>query len=158
MPLPPEATYSTAEEAKRAIEEWAAQYNYAFSKLRSRARSGGRKKEVWCCDRHGKPPSIDSQHHTNQQRLRRTSSRKTDCQFSINIVEVKVDNSTCWEVRHREPKFCVHNHPPSSSPWSHPIHRHLGDQEIRQLKEFHDSGKRYARKKEILLIVNRYQA
>src|SRR6266487_1428453 len=86
MPLPPEATYSTAEEAKIAIQEWAAQHNYAFAKHRSKGRSGGRTKDVWYCDRFGKPPSTDIQHHTHQERQRYTATRKTDCQFSINVV------------------------------------------------------------------------
>lgn len=147
MPLPPEATYPTAEEAREAVQEWAAQHNYAFSKRRSKGRSGGRTKEVWDCDRHGKPPSTDFQHHTHQEWQRYTSTQKTDCQFSINIVEVKSGTSTCWEIRHREAQFSIHNHSPSLSPWSHSIHRRLGKEELDKLQEFYNSGKRLIRNK-----------
>ena len=94
---------------------------------------------MWICDRYGDPPSLDSQHHTGQPRIQRTSSRKTGCKCSISVVEV---NATRWEVRKRlEPQFQVHNHPPSCSPWSHPTHRRLGTQDINRLKELHSSGR-----------------
>ncbi len=137
MPLPPKATYLSAEEAKEAIEKWAAQYNYAFTKLCSKPVNGSQRKEVWACDQSGQPPSSDNQHHTNQACQCCTSSRKTGCKFSVNLVEV---NPTCWEVRYHEAQFCTYNHTPSSSQWSHPTHRQLGKEEIDKLRELHSAG------------------
>jgi hypothetical protein len=137
MPLLPEATYSSAKEAEGAIMGWAVRYNYAFMKLRSKSINTGRRKQVWGCDRSGQPPPSNSQLNTNQARQRHTSSRKTGCKFSINLVEV---NPTCWEIRHREAQFCAHNHSPSLSLWSHPIHRQLGKEEMDKLRELHSAG------------------
>ena len=139
MPLLLEAIYTFAIEAKESIQSWAAQHGYAFVKRRCIKLSGGRVKYNWDCDRHGEPPSLDSQHHTRQPRIRNSSSRKTGCKCSISVIEV---NATSWEVRKRPGlEYQVHNHPPSQSAWSHSAHRHFGTQEINKLRELHDSGK-----------------
>ncbi len=141
MPLPPQASYSSAEKVEDAIRDWAAKYKYALIKRRSRIRnSAGWKTDVWICDRHGEPPSLEIQRHTQQPRQRRTSSRKTGCLFSINVVQVDWNS---WEVRHRPGlQYQQHNHLPSRSPWSHPSHRHFSKQEVDRLAELHRASKK----------------
>jgi hypothetical protein len=135
--LPPEGTFHSEEEVADMLHKWAMEHRFAFVKQRSRTKNkAGHKVTLWACDRYGEPPLLPK--HSNQPRQRRTSSRKTGCQFSINVVQISKDN---FEIRHRPDKlhYC-HNHILSHSPWSHPTNRHLNIELRDKLKDFHDTG------------------
>jgi hypothetical protein len=139
MPLPPEAIYSSSTELYESIQAFARENDYCFRIGRStRINNGPRQAITYTCDRCGQRPPEKHAEKTLQARKRRTSSRKTGCQFSINAIQV---NDTTWELRHRsDPKFHHHNHQPSSSYTSHPTHRRLNLEEIEEMKQLHDAG------------------
>ena len=140
MPLPPEAIYSSKEELYASIQAWAAQYHYAFRIGRSTKISNGpRVKITYNCDRCGAPPPESHPQHYPQSRTRSTSTRKTNCKFSIVAIQ---RTDTEWELRHRPSReFSIHNHPPSQSISSHPAHRRLAQAEINQAKALYNTGK-----------------
>jgi hypothetical protein len=136
--LPPEGTFHSEEEVADMLHKWAMEHRFAFVKQRSRTKNkAGHKVTVWACDRYGEPSLLPK--HSNQPRQRHTSSRKTGCQFSINVVQISGDN---FEIRHRPDKLHhCHNHIPSCSPWSHPTHRYLNRELLDKLKELYETGK-----------------
>src|SRR5436190_21391091 len=126
MPLPPENFYTTEEEMWTSIQAWAAQHKYAFRVGRSKPIGGNRKKILYQCDRCGKLP-VENRPRDDPRRphdrIRSTSSKKTGCMFSVNGIMVDAHH---WEIRYRpDPKFSVHNHPPSHSAMAHASHRRL---------------------------------
>jgi hypothetical protein len=139
MPLPPEAVYSSKEELYRAIQAWAAQHHYAFRIGRSKTiNNGPRVKIVYNCDRCGQPPPTHHPQKCLQARIRQTTTRKTDCQFSVLAVQC-IDIK--WELRHRPgANHSIHNHPPSQSASSHPVHRKLAQAVIDQARSLHNAG------------------
>jgi hypothetical protein len=139
MPLPPMATYSSKEELYEAIQVFAAQHHYAFTIGRSnKINKGPRIKIFYNCDRYGPPPpEIHPQDYTHD-RKRRTTSRKTNCQFSIVAIQ---HTDTLWEVRYRPGiEYSIHNHLPSQSISSHPAHRKLAQAEMNQARSLHNAG------------------
>ena len=124
MPLPPEAIYSSKEELYTSIQAWAAQHHYAFRIGRSnKINNSPRLKIFYNCDRYGPPPPENHPQDHLQARKRYTTTRKTNCQFSIVAIQ-HID--TQWEVRYRPgTEHSIHNHPPSQSISSHPAHRKL---------------------------------
>ncbi len=134
MPLPPEAIYSSQKELYTSIQAWAAQYHYAFRIERSKKiHNGIRTKVLYSCDRAGRVPPQSSLH-----RKRQTATRKTGCQFSITAIE-RTDGQ--WELRYRPGvEYNIHNHPPSQSTSSHPVHRKLSQVEINQARSLHNAG------------------
>ena len=128
--LPPEAQCCSNDELLEAIQGWAAERGYAFTVKRSRTTVSSKKRIENFCDRHTPPAS------TSRPRIRKTSSRRTNCLFSI--IAREADNAT-WQVCHRsQSKFHSHNHGPSPGRKAHPSHRALSDgvrQQIRQLRK-----------------------
>jgi hypothetical protein len=140
MPLPPEATYSSKEELYASIQAWAIQHHYAFRIGRSaKIHNTIRNRIQYNCDRCGPPPPLNHPEHSLQARKRQTTTRKTGCQFSIIARE---GINTQWELRHRPGiEYSIHNHPPSQSISSHPVHRKLAQAEINQARSLHNAGK-----------------
>jgi hypothetical protein len=140
MPLPPEAIYSSKEELYASIQAWAAQHSYAFRIGRSnKINTGPRIKIFYNCDRCGPPPPENHPEHSLQARKRQTTTRKTNCQFSIVAIQY---TDTQWKLCHRPSiKYSVHNHPPSQSTSSHPAHRKLAQAEMNQARSLHNTGK-----------------
>jgi hypothetical protein len=139
MPLPPEAIYNSKEELYTAIQAFAAQHYYAFTIGRSKKiNNGPRTKIIYNCDRYGLPPPNNGPQNHLQVRKRHTTTRKTNCQFSVLAVEL---SNTQWELRHKPAiENSVHNHPPSQSISSHPVHRKLAQAEINQAKSLPNAG------------------
>jgi hypothetical protein len=140
IPLPPEATYSSKEELYTSIQTWAAQHHYAFSISRSaKINKGVRTRILYSCDRYGRPPPANHPERSLQPRKRQTATRKTGCQFSVVAIEC---GDAQWELRHRPgTQNSIHNHPPSHSTSSHPVHRKLAQAEINEARSLHNSGK-----------------
>jgi hypothetical protein len=135
MPLPPESVFSTREELAEYLKEWSATFNYGFRICRTRQKSPTRKVVIYECDRAGSPPSIDGP----KERIRRVSSRKTQCKFSIKAVETATGS---WEIRHRpDPQFAVHNHLPSLAAAAHYQHRRFDTDEKDIARQLFDAGK-----------------
>jgi hypothetical protein len=130
--LPPEAIFSSRSELVTAINDWASDRGYAFVARRSsKAKTLSQALTVtYICDHGGRPRS-------DQSSKRKTSSRRTDCLFSINAIESNC--KTQWAVKHRNnPRYHTHNHEPSFGPRAHPVLRritHEGEQTIRFLSE-----------------------
>ena len=78
-----------------------------------------------------------TQIHFQHNHLRNTTSRATNCPFSV--LEKQSSNSI-WVVKHRpNSRFWVHNHEPSTHPIAHPIHRNLSGG-TSQLPTFSNAG------------------
>uniref|UniRef100_A0A1Y1NIF4 MULE transposase domain-containing protein n=1 Tax=Photinus pyralis TaxID=7054 RepID=A0A1Y1NIF4_PHOPY len=119
--LPPEGVFPSREALYEAINKWALPRNYAFVVGRSRKDpANGRCTVTYACDRGCKPPD------PSDKRKRKTSTRGTECPFSIIAKEAR-DSS--WQLKHRDPKYHQHNHEPSLHPLAHPAHRKMAAQE-----------------------------
>jgi hypothetical protein len=151
MPLPPEAIYSSREELYTLIQAWAAKHHYTFRIGRSnKINKGTRLKIFYNCDRCGAPPPETHPQHYPQSRIRSTSTRKTNCQFSIVAIQ---RTDTEWELRYRPGReYGIHNHSPSQAISSYPAHRKLAQAELNQARSLHSSGKSYKYSRESGLI------
>ncbi|KAF5263604.1 hypothetical protein FOXYS1_5645 [Fusarium oxysporum] len=82
--MPPEGQYSSREELVTAINAWAAPRGYAFSVKSSVVTPSGRTRVIYSCDRGaGKAPKVKPA----KERKRKTTTRRTGCQFSIAAKE-----------------------------------------------------------------------
>jgi hypothetical protein len=135
MSAPPQGgSFPTLEAVHQHVLTYCTSVGYAIVIGRSKKTVPGLKKVLFVCDRAGKPPKRISP----EQRKRKTSSRKCDCQFGFFAIEQR----TQWTVRYRpDPKHLVHNHPPSESPLNHPAARKLDTKMIAAVKELQDKGK-----------------
>jgi hypothetical protein len=88
--LPPEGTYDLREALLTAINEWAAPRGYAFITGRSSRSTSGRQIITYACDRWCRPPTV------SKERQRKTTTRGTNCQFSI-IAKESLDKVT-WSL------------------------------------------------------------
>lgn len=131
--LPPEGIYESRESLFTAINSWAKPRGYAFTTGKSSKTPNGRVKIVYACDRNRLPPS------NSIERIRRTSSRKTGCKFSV-LAKQSLDGST-WILSYRPDKECTkHNHPPSEDPSAHPVHRRLNERDATTISNLTTSG------------------
>lgn len=131
--LPWEGTYESRESLFKAINSWAKPRGYAFTTGKSSKTPNGRVKIVYACDRNRLPPS------TSVERVRRTSSRKIGCKFSV-LAKQSLDGRT-WILGHRPDKECAkHNHPPSEDPSAHPAHRRLEERDATSISNLTTSG------------------
>jgi hypothetical protein len=88
MPLPPEAIYSSKEELYTAIQSFVAQHHYAFTIRRSRKiNNSPRTKIIYNCDRYGLLLSENHPQKHLQPCQRQTTTRKTNCQFSVVAIQ-----------------------------------------------------------------------
>jgi hypothetical protein len=131
--LPPEGTYNSREALLTAINEWAAPRGYAFITGRSSRSTSGRQIITYACDRWCRPPSA------SRDRQRKTTTRGTNCRFSI-IAKESLDKTT-WSLRHRpDPQFSSHNHEPSWHKSAHPVHRQLSDVDRSTISRLTNAG------------------
>ena len=115
--LPPENIYESQESLRTALNQWSARRGYAWRIERSTKLKNGLHRSTYTCDRAGIPPSIE------RTRIRATTTRKTNCLFSI----VAKEHSTGqWSISYRpDVKFHQHNHEPSNSTTCHPSLREI---------------------------------
>jgi hypothetical protein len=149
--LPPEAIYSSRSELAAAINNWAKDRGYAFIIRRSsKSKTQSQSLTVtYMCDRGAGPRS-------DQASKRKTSSRRTDCTFSINAVESYC--KTQWTVRHRDgPQYCIHNHRPSFGPSAHPVHRQIPDQAEQTIRYLSQAGVKPKEIRTYLKLSNTFQ-
>ncbi|KAJ3453309.1 hypothetical protein MRS44_017556 [Fusarium solani] len=130
--LPPECDYNSLEELRAAINAWAAPRGYAFVTQKSWKTSSKRTGVIFGCDRGGRPPRP-------KKRQRQTTSRRTECLFSVIAMESLC--KTTWSVRHRsKPDFGRHNHEPSLSQLAHPTHRQLSSSDRTTVQQLANAG------------------
>ncbi|KAL9561180.1 hypothetical protein ACKAV7_014535 [Fusarium commune] len=134
--MPPEGQYSSREELVTAINAWAAPRGYAFSVKSSVVTPSGRTRVIYSCDRGaGKAPKVKPA----KERKRKTTTRRTGCQFSIAAKESLC--KTVWSLTHRPgPGFDRHNHEPSFSERAHPVHRHLSSPDRSTVHKLSNAG------------------
>ncbi|KAM6513667.1 hypothetical protein FALCPG4_18973 [Fusarium falciforme] len=131
--LPPEGTYDSREALLAVINEWAAPRGYAFITGRSSRSTSGRQIVTYACDRWCRPPSA------SKDRQRKTTTRGTNCRFSI-IAKESLDKAT-WSLRHRpDSRFSLHNHEPSWHKSAHPVHRQLSDADKSTISRLTNAG------------------
>jgi hypothetical protein len=131
--LPPEGTYDSREALLAAINKWAAPRGYAFITGRSSRSTSGRQIITYACDRWCRPPSV------SKDRQRKTTTRGTNCRFSI-IAKESLDKAT-WSLRHRpDSRFHLHNHEPSCHKSAHPVHRQLSDADKSTVSRLTNAG------------------
>ena len=132
--LPPESTYESRESLLASINSWAKPRGYAFTTGKSSKTPNGRIKAVFACDRNKLPPSA-----APAERIRRTSSRRTGCKFSV-LAKQSLDGST-WVLSHRPDKECaLHNHLPSQDASAHPAHRQLEERDSAIISSLTNAG------------------
>ncbi|EXU94820.1 MULE transposase domain protein [Metarhizium robertsii] len=104
--LPPEDEYSSREAL-----------GYAFVTGWPRKTPNGRQQVVFNCDRGaGRTPDALT------VRQRRTTTKRTGCQFSV-LVKEGLDKAS-WKLTHRPgSEYAIHNHEPSTQRSAHPVHR-----------------------------------
>lgn len=115
--MPPVGSCKSRESLYAYINKWAESRGYAFVTGRSTVEKNGLRTVTYTCDRACKPADV------SKKRRRKTSTRGTGCQFSVLSKECPGGS---WGVKHRNPEFHHHNHPPSPHPAAHPAHRQLG--------------------------------
>ena len=134
MSPPPEGgSFPTLEAVHKHVLSYCTSVGYAIVIGRSKKTVPGLKKVLFVCDRAGKPP----RRVTPENRKRKTTSRKCDCQFGFFAIEQR----TQWVVRYRpDPSHLQHNHGPSESPLLHPAARKLDSKMITTVKTLKESG------------------
>ncbi|KAG6990012.1 PKS-NRPS hybrid synthetase [Fusarium oxysporum f. sp. conglutinans] len=130
--LPPEGTYSSREQVREAINDWARPRGYAFSISKSRTYANGKRECVFSCDRGaGRTPSLSGS--------RETSTRRTGCLFSVLAKEDRITGN--WLLKHRQgTQFHTHNHEPSLHPTAHPSHRQLSREDQLKVQNLSNAG------------------
>jgi len=115
----PVASFSSLALAKEAVNAVARANGYALVTTRSNANASKTKLLVTlACDRHGKPTPYQPKPGVKRRQGRAT--RKCECPMRIHIV--KDTSSEEWKIEHRGNES-THNHQPSRTPMSHPVHR-----------------------------------
>ena len=102
---PPKLSYHEQKQLVSSIQGWAKDHGYAVA-IRNSCNKG--LCYIYGCDISGKYVSKNASMHT----------RKTNCPFSLSGNFSKKNG--LWQVKIRNHE---HNHPPSSDPTTHPIHR-----------------------------------
>lgn len=135
MSAPPEGgSFPSLEAVHKHVLAYCTSVGYAVVIGRSKKTVPGLKKVLFVCDRAGKPPSRVSP----EQRKRKTSSRKCNCQFGFFAIEQR----TQWTIRYRPDQGHLHhNHGPSESPLLHPAARKLDSEMVAAVKNLKESGK-----------------
>ncbi|KAK3936271.1 hypothetical protein QBC46DRAFT_461583 [Diplogelasinospora grovesii] len=144
MSAPPEGgSFPTLEAVHKHVLRYCTSVGYAIVIGRSKRTVPGLKKVLFVCDRAGKPP----RRVTPENRKRKTTSRKCDCQFGFFAIEQR----TQWTVRYRpDPAHLVHNHGPSESPLLHPAARKLDSSMVAAVKALKENGVGVSQTLEIL--------
>ena len=134
MSAPPEGgSYPSLEAVHKFVLSYCTSVGYAVVIGRSKKTVPGLKKVLFVCDRAGKPP----RRVNPEQRKRKTTSRKCDCQFGFFAIEQR----TQWTVRYRpDTSHLSHNHGPSESPVLHPAARKLDSTMVAAVKALKDDG------------------
>jgi hypothetical protein len=137
MTRPPEGVFPTFEALLQAANQHAFAHGYAFVIGRSKKKNKlGLKKVLLSCDKggtsHHKMLPLDS-----ELRKRKTTSRKTGCEFGVYAVE----SQTEWTLKYRpDPACALHNHGPSKNVTDHPAARKLNSSAIAAVKAMKDAG------------------
>jgi MULE transposase domain len=112
--------FESFNEAVEYMHLHSAEYSYAMTKLRSKHPLQDQlgqqlfRRNWFQCDRHSKLQSISTG-------IRKTASRGTGCQFQLQIDLQQTGLGQRWVTTPKN----EHNHPPSASIASHPVHRVL---------------------------------
>ena len=126
--MPSEQLFGSREDLCKAINRHAMTRGYAFVTGRSTKEKTKRITVTYQCDRSCPPPDASI------VRKRRTSTKGTNCPFSVLAVQ-KADQNT-WALVHRpDPKHATHNHSPSAFPSAHAIHRKLTQSDRQTVQE-----------------------
>jgi hypothetical protein len=129
--LPPEAIYESREALFKAINAWAKTRGYAFTTQRSTKEKSGNMTIIYACDRSREPPTAQTGYQ------RRTTTRKTNCPFSV----IAKESGYSWVLKYRpDQRFSAHNHEPSQHPSAHPVHRQLSEEGASQVASLSNAG------------------
>ena len=115
--LPPIGFFESRQALFESINAYAKPRGYAFTTKRSTREKNGFLSVIFACDRSRRLPSSPGRY-----RQRKTTTRMTDCPFSVLARE----SGEGWTLKHRlGQQYATHNHEPSSHPSAHPVHRQL---------------------------------
>ncbi len=118
--LPPEGFFDSRSALFESIIKYAMQRGYAFTTGKSTTEKNGKITVTYACDRSRRQPDDER----IRQGKRRTTTRMTECPFSVLAKETSNNNN--WVLKHRPGvRHALHNHEPSIHPSAHPIHRQL---------------------------------
>ena len=124
IPPPPQGSWEEKSQMMEHCQTWARDHGYAVAIRRSTGPGGNRAVEL-CCDR-----SRESRTKTSK-----IPSKKTDCPFNLYASFSK--KTQLWSFKIKDPN---HNHPPSSHPSEHAIHRRLTTDQFEQASRLTSSG------------------
>jgi hypothetical protein len=131
--LPPEGEFESRDALVKWINSWAISRGYAFITGRSTKEKTGRTTVTYMCDRARSPPD------STKLRQRKTTSRRTGCEFSILAKESR--DRTSWALTHRPgEQFSVHNHEPSRHLSAHPAHRTIPEDDLNAITRLSNAG------------------
>jgi len=117
---PPETTYASPREAQDSMNAFARSQGYSLVVKRTLLdKQKNPRRVIYACDRHG-TRRVHVAPRPGSKRRPNATSRRCNCPMELSLVRVR--SGTSWVVEHRQ-KATVHNHAPSSSVSSHPIHR-----------------------------------
>lgn len=144
MTQPPEAMYPSFDDLYAAAQAHAREHGYAFVIQRSKRKKNGLKKVLLGCDRNG----VSRERMAPGMRKRKTTSRKTGCEFSVYADEEKGQWALKWRsdgsghrgVQPGMGAYWRHNHPPSENPLDHPRHRKMDQGTVAAVKALKDAG------------------
>jgi len=118
-----EGQYNSREALVKVINTWASTRGYAFVIVRSTREKSGKCTITYYCDRNHRPPNY------NLQRQRKTTTRTTNCLFSM-LTKESLDKIT-WILQHKaDQKFSLHSHNPSFHLIAHLAHRTLQEEDL----------------------------
>jgi hypothetical protein len=107
-PSPPELSYSSANTAITAMQDFAKNHGYAMILKRLKPDKAVVKiRHYFYCNRH--------KIYTSQATVHNSGSRATGCPFCINIYQIEKE----WKLEVIQE---IHNHEPSHSAASHEVH------------------------------------
>ena len=131
--LPPEAYFESRQALIQSINAWALPRGYAFVMKKSVKERDGRTTVTYACDRSRRPPTSPL-----RKRQRRTTTRMTNCPFSVLVRELS-DGS--WKLQYRfNQAFAVYNYEPSLHPSAYPVHRQLSEGAVSQVTSLANAG------------------
>jgi CRISPR/Cas system-associated exonuclease Cas4 (RecB family) len=133
---PPEGIYESVEDALEALNTFAAAEGYAIVKRRSILSKRGVIRRVDLkCDKGGEVKPYVSTVPEERQRI--SSSRLTNCPFSMSLYLEKDDQGkTQWRTQLRDGS---HNHTATKAV-AHPIHRQLSSSRRKEIENQCDAG------------------
>jgi hypothetical protein len=133
IPVPPDGVYVSSEDAFEALRSHGMTHGYGFYKEKSLpAGTVVKTRYRLICDR--------AKNYQSKATIRSTKTRTTGCPFRATIFKIKTEeNNDSWRLETTNP---THNHPPSSDPRVHNVHRKRTPADLKTIDSMTRAGSR----------------